>query len=141
MVNVRERIPVERRIFSAAHELGHLILHLNAYDVSKEVENEKEETDANLFAAHFLMPPALVTYLCRSLGLKKHHFNSEDIYRLALLMRTSYEATCSHLRNIEFIYPQQHDSLKKVPPRKIKQKWTRGIGHNDIWPLDEKQNG
>ena len=55
-VNVWERISVERRIFSAAHELGHLILHPSAYDVVQTEENKKEEEDANLFAGHFLMP-------------------------------------------------------------------------------------
>jgi len=55
-VNVWERISVERRIFSAAHELGHLMLHPGAYDVSESEENKKEEDEANLFAGHFLMP-------------------------------------------------------------------------------------
>jgi len=55
-VNVWERISVERRIFSAAHELGHLMLHPGAYDVSKTEESKKEEEEANLFAGHFLMP-------------------------------------------------------------------------------------
>jgi len=32
---VWERLSVERWIFTAAHELGHLLLHLDAYDVSK----------------------------------------------------------------------------------------------------------
>jgi len=56
VVNVWERIPVERRIFSAAHELGHLMLHGEAYDVSQTEENKEEEKEANLFAGHFLMP-------------------------------------------------------------------------------------
>ncbi len=55
-VNVWERIPVERWIFSAAHEFGHLLLHLDAYDVGQESEDRREEEEANLFAAHFLMP-------------------------------------------------------------------------------------
>jgi Zn-dependent peptidase ImmA (M78 family)/transcriptional regulator with XRE-family HTH domain len=56
LVNIWDRISVERRVFSAAHELAHLILHPHAYDVSKLVEDDKEETEANLFAGHFLMP-------------------------------------------------------------------------------------
>ncbi len=55
-VNVWERISVERRIFSAAHELGHLMLHPDAYDVKISQENKDEETEADLFAGHFLMP-------------------------------------------------------------------------------------
>ncbi len=56
VVNAWERISVERRIFSAAHELGHLMLHREAFDVSQTKEDKKEEQEADLFAGHFLMP-------------------------------------------------------------------------------------
>ena len=56
VINSWERIPVERQIFSAAHELGHLVLHRDAFDVERVEENRKEETEANEFASHFLMP-------------------------------------------------------------------------------------
>ncbi len=56
VVNIWERVSVERRIFSAAHELGHLMLHLGAFDVRKIEEDGAEEAEANAFAGHFLMP-------------------------------------------------------------------------------------
>lgn len=56
VVNVWDRISVERWIFSAAHELGHLLMHLDAYDVSESREDKREEIEANVFAGHFLMP-------------------------------------------------------------------------------------
>jgi Zn-dependent peptidase ImmA (M78 family)/DNA-binding XRE family transcriptional regulator len=56
IVNVWDKISVERRIFSAAHEFGHLMMHLDAYDVAKENEDESEEGEADRFAGHFLMP-------------------------------------------------------------------------------------
>ena len=56
VVNVWDRISVERWIFSAAHELGHLLMHLEAYDVSQSQEDDGQEAEANLFASHFLMP-------------------------------------------------------------------------------------
>jgi Zn-dependent peptidase ImmA (M78 family)/DNA-binding XRE family transcriptional regulator len=56
VVNVWERISVERWIFTAAHELGHLLLHLAAYDVDKTDEVPEEEREADQFASHFLMP-------------------------------------------------------------------------------------
>lgn len=55
-VNVEERIPVERQIFTAAHELGHLVMHLDAFDPTNTEENDDEEKEANVFAGHFLMP-------------------------------------------------------------------------------------
>jgi len=58
VVNTWERISVERWIFTAAHELGHLILHLSDYDVNHTDEEKKHEEEANAFAASFLMPDA-----------------------------------------------------------------------------------
>jgi Zn-dependent peptidase ImmA (M78 family)/DNA-binding XRE family transcriptional regulator len=59
VVNTWERISVERWIFSAAHELGHLFLHLSAYDVTQEEEDEQQEREADRFASEFLMPSDL----------------------------------------------------------------------------------
>jgi Zn-dependent peptidase ImmA (M78 family)/DNA-binding XRE family transcriptional regulator len=56
IVNTWDRISVERWIFTAAHELGHLILHLSDYDVAHTEEEKKHEEEANAFAAAFLMP-------------------------------------------------------------------------------------
>jgi len=56
VVNTWNRISVERWIFTAVHELGHLLLHLGAYDVSQDAEDADQEKEANLFATHFLMP-------------------------------------------------------------------------------------
>lgn len=56
IVNTWDRLPVETWIFSAAHELGHLLLHLGAYDVSEDAEDKEQEIEADIFASHFLMP-------------------------------------------------------------------------------------
>lgn len=56
VVNTWERISVERWIFTAAHELGHLVLHLADYDVAETDEQPGQEQEANVFASHFLMP-------------------------------------------------------------------------------------
>jgi Zn-dependent peptidase ImmA (M78 family) len=58
VVNTWERISVERWIFTAAHELGHLILHLSDYEVSRTDEDKKHAEEANTFAAALLMPSA-----------------------------------------------------------------------------------
>ncbi len=58
IVNVWERISVERWIFSAAHELGHLLLHFDTYNIEESAEDDDQETEANIFASHFLMPEA-----------------------------------------------------------------------------------
>ncbi|MGG3561973.1 XRE family transcriptional regulator [Neobacillus rhizosphaerae] len=56
VVNVWDRISVERWIFSAIHELGHLLLHFNDLDLEKIDEDPVEENEANTFASYFQMP-------------------------------------------------------------------------------------
>ncbi len=58
VVNVWERISVERWIFTAAHELGHLVLHADDFDPDVTAEQPEHEREADLFAAYFLMPAA-----------------------------------------------------------------------------------
>jgi len=56
VVNTWDRISVERWIFTAAHELGHILLHRDAYDRGSSEERDQEERDADRFASYFLMP-------------------------------------------------------------------------------------
>lgn len=56
VVNTWDRISVERWIFTAAHELGHLLLHPAAYNLDRTDEDDSEERQADQFASHFLMP-------------------------------------------------------------------------------------
>jgi Zn-dependent peptidase ImmA (M78 family) len=56
VVNAEPGIPVERQIFTIAHELGHLILHKNSYDAARDIEDDDEELAANSFAGVFLIP-------------------------------------------------------------------------------------
>lgn len=55
-VNTWDRISVERWIFTAAHELGHLLLHRSEYRRQESEEPKQTEREADLFASHFLMP-------------------------------------------------------------------------------------
>lgn len=56
VVNTWERISVERWIFTAAHELGHILLHEEAYDRSRDQEDPEEEREADRFGGHLLLP-------------------------------------------------------------------------------------
>ena len=58
VVNTWDRIAVERWIFTAAHELGHLVLHTEEYDPVASALPEDAERDADAFAGEFLMPEA-----------------------------------------------------------------------------------
>lgn len=94
VVNVWERISVERRIFSAAHELGHLVLHPDAYDVSQVEENKEEEHEADRFAGHFLMPDE---------GFRKEWYEAaglhfvDRVFKVKRIFRVSYKTVLSRL--------------------------------------------
>ncbi|HVS10392.1 MAG TPA: XRE family transcriptional regulator [Planctomycetota bacterium] len=86
VVNVWDRISVERWIFTAVHELGHLLLHVGSYDASKTEESRAEEEEANQFASHFLMPPdvfALEWSEARGLPLVDRVLKVKRIFRVS----------------------------------------------------------
>ena len=58
VVNTWDRISVERWIFTAAHELGHLLLHPAEYQRDAIELPVQAEREADAFASHFLMPEA-----------------------------------------------------------------------------------
>lgn len=94
LVNIWDLITVERRIFSAAHELGHLILHAHAYDVTKTEENKEEEQEADRFAGHFLMPNE---------GFRKEWGDASGLHgvdrviKVKRIFRVSYKAVLARL--------------------------------------------
>ena len=58
VVNTWDRISVERWIFTAVHELGHLLLHPTQYQRDATELPVQAEREADAFASHFLMPEA-----------------------------------------------------------------------------------
>ncbi len=133
VVNTWDRIPVERWIFSAAHELGHILLHTDSYNVDQQYEEDIEEDEANRFASHFLMPESL--------------FNSEwdetsgqpfidRVFKIKRMLRVSYATVLYRLQekgypNVwESFYTQYHrrfgqslkrkDEPKPLPPGAFK---------------------
>jgi Zn-dependent peptidase ImmA (M78 family)/DNA-binding XRE family transcriptional regulator len=98
-VNVWDRISVERWIFTAAHELGHLLLHPEAYDVSRTDEAKVEEDEADAFAGYFLMPDRLFEKEwaeARGLGFVDRVFKIKRIFHVswqAVLYRVAFGKT------------------------------------------------
>ena len=94
VVNTCDKISVERWIFTAAHELGHLIMHLSDYDAQCTVEEKKEEQEANAFAASFLMPDTAF--------LKEWHGSSgldfvDRVIKVKRIFRVSYRTVLYRL--------------------------------------------
>jgi Zn-dependent peptidase ImmA (M78 family)/predicted XRE-type DNA-binding protein len=86
VVNTWERLSVERWIFTAAHELGHLLLHMAAYDVEQTLEDPLEEKEADVFGSYFLMPEAVFNDELREasgLPLVRIVFKLKRIFRVS----------------------------------------------------------
>ncbi len=98
VVNTWERISVERWIFSAVHELGHLVLHLDAYDVRKHQEDKQEEREANQFAAYFLMPADVFHREWRDTYGKPF---ADRVLKVKRIFRVSYKTVLFRLQEME----------------------------------------
>ncbi len=86
VVNTWDRISVERWIFTAAHELAHVLLHLSSFDVEKSDEVEGEESEADVFASYFLMPESLFVKEwneAAGLGFMEAVFKVKRIFRVS----------------------------------------------------------
>jgi len=55
-VNQSDLVRVERKIFTVAHELGHILMHPGSFQDNETQEDLDEESEADRFASHFLMP-------------------------------------------------------------------------------------
>jgi Zn-dependent peptidase ImmA (M78 family) len=55
-VNSNDSVSVERKRFTIAHELGHILMHSSSFDECCDEEKAEEEDEANQFAAELLMP-------------------------------------------------------------------------------------
>lgn len=79
----------ERSRFDAAHELGHLLLHVHSYHEGREVEREADQ-----FASHFLIPREdLISNLTRAISLNQLIIaKARWGVSVATLARTSHDA-------------------------------------------------
>jgi Zn-dependent peptidase ImmA (M78 family) len=55
-INNSKDISIERKIFTIAHEFGHVILHKNSFRSHEKEEIQREEREADEFASYFLLP-------------------------------------------------------------------------------------
>jgi hypothetical protein len=111
---------------TAAHELGHHVFgHGTRADVDLEALIERRsgwsdvEKAAEAFASWFLMPRRAIAaaMACMDLGRLTQ---PTDVYRLSLLLGTSYRTTVRHLPNLRLASQEQARSWMSIPPSRIK---------------------
>lgn len=108
-----------REIFSTAHEIGHLILHLdektNPAILDKDFSGENlVEKEANYFAACLLMPAEMLKKYIR-LTLKKtsgDDLNGLDIARIQTVFYVSYDMVLIRLKELSIISLAKYEELR-----------------------------
>lgn len=104
-----------RRRFNLAHELGHhLVGDAYAPEAAITVDGDTERL-LNVFAAHLLMPRGPVTELWNESASQDQRLAAVAI---SAGFRTSWSATCGHLRNLDLIDAGTREYLMNAPPRR-----------------------
>jgi predicted secreted protein len=117
LVTTQRGIGVQR--YTAAHEIGHWVMHQgrlmvdDAEDVLGPPTSELE-AQAQSFAAYFLMPPPLLWASLRELRLNKGDIGPGDAYRLSRELNVSYEAAVRRLASLGWLDRPQTRALLAV---------------------------
>lgn len=154
MVTTRRGLHIQ--CFTAAHELGHVVLE-HSGSVDREIlergpfesqgDRDLQEVAADAFAAEFLLPRWLYKHHIRSQSwsVSGHLRKPEIIYQLSLRMGASYEATCWGLLNHQILPRREVDDLRKVSVARLKSDLGGGFkpGNSwaDVWQLTDKDDG
>ncbi|MDR1872747.1 MAG: ImmA/IrrE family metallo-endopeptidase [Deltaproteobacteria bacterium] len=92
IINMWDKIPWERRIFTTAHELALIIFRFASLDHIEE--NDNEEKMANVFASHFLMPNTAFVKAWNNAPSKKLF---PRVFFVKQIFRVSYKTVLSRL--------------------------------------------
>lgn len=118
-VNVWKRLPVERWIFTAAHELGHLVLHPESFQVDQSDEIDREELEANRFASHFLMPQKAFEYHLKNavgLGIR------DCVLKLKRVFRVGYKVVLVRLIEVGVVHEAVWSTFNSLHKHGLRRK-------------------
>lgn len=154
IVTTRRGLHIQR--FTAAHELGHVVLN-HSGSVDREIlergplvpsgGRDLQEVAADSFAAEFLLPRWLYRHHIRSQGwtVAGHLRNPDIVYQLSLRMGASYEATCWGLVSHQILPQGEVNELRKAKVAQLKaslgEDFRPGNSWADVWRLTGKDDG
>ncbi|HHY66466.1 MAG TPA: ImmA/IrrE family metallo-endopeptidase [Alicyclobacillus sp.] len=134
IVNDDRDIPEERKIFSVAHELGHLLFHRDQYRENggayAKSRGNRDEMVASQFASHFLIPRSRLTEC--EMVLARSRNKLRDILQLKREFGVSAQALILALKDVGILTGREYGYLK----REIEQRY--GIREPNPMPYVEK---
>lgn len=154
LVTTERSLSIQR--FTAAHELGHVVLgHQPSLDDEAQILRRApgrdlspgyQETEADAFAAALLMPRWLITAHCARQGWRAADLQTPAVvYQLSLRLGVSYEALVWTLERFSLIRPDGRQSLLLTKPKSLKVAllgdYRPPSYHGDVWLLTEKDQG
>jgi Zn-dependent peptidase ImmA (M78 family)/plasmid maintenance system antidote protein VapI len=109
---------IERKFFTAVHELAHLIFHKNDYEgyIKIEKENIKEDI-ANEFAGSFLVPGKALREFRKEKFIEKVGF--EDVMSLKKYFNVSAKCIIKRLLNEKIINEKEYEDLDSKIDSKV----------------------
>lgn len=128
--------------YTAAHEIGHWMLHHPGPSVDGETEilstpSSEREQQAQLFAAYFLMPPPLVDEVVARHDLRHGQVMPEQLYLASRDMHVSYEAATRRLVTHRVINSRELPTLLNVNRLDAMKRTFQGRrpadGNADLW--------
>jgi Zn-dependent peptidase ImmA (M78 family) len=154
IVTTRRGLHIQR--FTAAHELGHVVLnHRGSVDrvilergpLVPTDGRDLQEVAADAFAAEFLLPRWLYRHHVQSQGwtVAGHLRNPDIVYQLSLRLGASYEATCWGLVSHQILPHGEVNELLKAQVARLKaslgEEFKPANSWADVWRLTGKDNG
>lgn len=152
--------PLGMQRFTAAHELGHLILQHDPHADDDGILRRgpiadgrafklvpPEEREADAFASYFLLPPYLIAAQMEVQGWRPEHFSSpENVYQASLRFGTSFSGAVYGLEREQVIGAGLRQQLLKARPQSLKLALLDGQPlpnprRSDVWHLTEKDEG
>jgi predicted secreted protein len=135
--------------YTAAHEIGHWILHQNQLRLDSRDDilgapTDELERQAQLFAAYFLMPPPLMQAAADRHGVTRSGADPARVYLISRDLHVSYEAAARRLSNMGLLGAAELAALLKVGRLPAMRRAFAGRrssrGAADLWSADTALN-